>query len=70
MLNPSVKITQKMLNLIAGIDEFKGEWKAIGNLVPERLQHWIDIRRRECEAGSLSPLFVRTFTFFVTSSRD
>ncbi len=37
MLNPSVKITKKMLNLIAGIDEFKGEWKAIGNLAPERL---------------------------------
>lgn len=35
MLNPSVKITKKMLNLIAGIDEFKGEWKAIGNLAPE-----------------------------------
>jgi Fic family protein len=25
------------LNLIAKIDEFKGEWKAIGNLAPERL---------------------------------
>lgn len=37
MLNPSVKITKKMLNLIAGIDEFKGAWKAIGNLAPERL---------------------------------
>lgn len=37
MLNPSIKITKKILNQIAGIDEFKGEWKAIGNLAPDRL---------------------------------
>ena len=36
MFNPSIKITTN-LNQIAGIDEFKGEWKAIGNLAPERL---------------------------------
>jgi hypothetical protein len=32
MLNPSIKITNEVLNFIAKIDEFKGEWKAIGNL--------------------------------------
>lgn len=37
MLNPIIKITPEILNLIAKIDEFKGEWKAIGNLTPERL---------------------------------
>lgn len=37
MLNPLIKITSKLLNLITKIDEFKGEWKAIGNLAPERL---------------------------------
>lgn len=37
MLNPIIKITPEILNLIAKIDEFKGEWKAIGNLAPERL---------------------------------
>ena len=37
MLNPSIKITSDILNLIAKIDEFKGEWKAIGNLAPDRL---------------------------------
>ena len=37
MLNPDIQITKKILNLIAKIDEFKGEWKAIGNLAPERL---------------------------------
>lgn len=36
-MNPSIKITLEVLNLIAKIDEFKGEWKAIGNLAPERL---------------------------------
>ena len=37
MLNPLIKITPEILNLIAEIDEFKGVWKAIGNLSPERL---------------------------------
>ena len=37
MLNPLIKITPEVLNLIAKTDEFKGEWKAIGNLAPERL---------------------------------
>lgn len=37
MLNPLIKITSELLNLITKIDEFKGEWKAIGNLAPERL---------------------------------
>ncbi len=37
MLNPRIKITPEILNLIAKIDEFKGEWKAIGNLAPDRL---------------------------------
>ncbi len=37
MLDPSIKITPVILNLIAKINEFKGEWKAIGNLAPERL---------------------------------
>ncbi len=37
MINPSINITKKILNQIARIDEFKGEWKAIGNLAPERL---------------------------------
>jgi len=37
MFNPSITITTKILNQIAGIDEFKGAWKAMGNLAPERL---------------------------------
>ena len=32
-----VKITNEILMLIAEIDKFKGEWKALGNLAPERL---------------------------------
>ena len=30
-------ITSETLNLIAEIDEFKGAWKALGTLAPERL---------------------------------
>ncbi len=37
MKKPVITITKEILNLIAEIDEFKGEWKALGNLAPERL---------------------------------
>jgi len=33
----SLKITPKVLGLIAEIDEFKGMWRAIGRIAPERL---------------------------------
>lgn len=33
----SLQITPEILNLIAQIDEFKGAWRALGTLAPERL---------------------------------
>ena len=33
----TLQITPEILNLIAGIDEFKGAWQAFRNLAPERL---------------------------------
>ncbi len=33
----NLEITPEILNLIAEIDEFKGSWKALGTLAPERL---------------------------------
>ena len=33
----TLNITPEMLRLIAQIDEFKGAWKALGTLAPERL---------------------------------
>ncbi len=33
----SLQINQDVLNLIAEIDEFKGAWRALGTLAPERL---------------------------------
>jgi Fic family protein len=33
----SVQITAEILQLIAGIDEFKGAWRALGTLAPDRL---------------------------------
>jgi Fic family protein len=33
----TVRITPEMLSLIAEIDEFKGAWRAIGRIAPERL---------------------------------
>ncbi len=37
MKEPVIEITKKILKLIAEIDEFKGQWKALGMLAPERL---------------------------------
>lgn len=34
---PNVQISPEILALIAGIDEFKGAWRALGVLAPERL---------------------------------
>ena len=34
----SLKITPEVLSLIARIDEFKGAWRALGTLAPDRLQ--------------------------------
>lgn len=33
----TLQITPEVLSLIAGIDEFKGTWRALGRLAPERL---------------------------------
>jgi hypothetical protein len=37
MDTPKIAIGPDILKLIAGIDEFKGEWKAFHNLAPDRL---------------------------------
>ena len=34
----TLRITPEMLSLIAGIDEFKGAWRALGTLAPDRLR--------------------------------
>jgi Fic family protein len=33
----SIQITSEILSLVAGIDEFKGAWRALGTLAPDRL---------------------------------
>ena len=33
----TIQITPEVLRLIAEIDEFKGAWRALGTLAPERL---------------------------------
>ena len=38
MIRPeTIQITPEILKLIAGIDEFKGAWRALGTLAPDRL---------------------------------
>jgi len=38
MLPPHIQPSNEMLRLIAAIDEFKGEWRAVESIEPERLQ--------------------------------
>jgi Fic family protein len=38
MIAPQITVGQGLLKLIADIDEFKGKWRALRNLSPERLQ--------------------------------
>src|SRR5437660_12644748 len=33
----TLRVTQELLALIAEIDEFKGAWRALGSLAPDRL---------------------------------
>lgn len=37
IVSSSVQITPEILSLIAGVDEFKGAWRALGTLAPDRL---------------------------------
>lgn len=37
IVSHSLQITPEVLRLIAGIDEFKGAWRALGTLAPDRL---------------------------------
>ena len=37
MINIDIPITQELLLLIAEIDEFKGKWRALNTLAPDRL---------------------------------
>jgi len=50
----SIEITPEILSPIAGIDEFKGSWRVLGTLTPERLSAWrrsrASARRRESRA--------------------
>jgi Fic family protein len=38
MIEPKILVTQELLQLIAGIDEFKGKWEALKKMSPERLK--------------------------------
>ena len=38
MKTDSIQITPELLALVAEIDEFKGAWRALGSLAPERLR--------------------------------
>jgi hypothetical protein len=37
MKTDTLQITLELLNLLSEVDEFKGAWRALGTLAPERL---------------------------------
>ena len=37
ILTDTINVTQELLALLSGIDEFKGAWRALGTIAPERL---------------------------------
>ena len=37
IVTDSIQITPEILNFISGVDEFKGAWRALGTLAPDRL---------------------------------
>ncbi|MEA1992455.1 MAG: Fic family protein, partial [Thermodesulfobacteriota bacterium] len=37
MKEPVINITKDILRLVAEVDEFRGEWRALSNLAPDRL---------------------------------
>jgi len=46
----SLQITPEILSLVAELDEFKGAWKALGALAPERLSA---LRRQQLKVSAL-----------------
>jgi len=43
----TLNITRDILGIIAEIDEFKGAWRALGTLAPERLSWRVSSRSRQ-----------------------
>lgn len=48
----AIQITPEILKLIAGVDEFKGAWRALGALAPERLSALLRVATIESIASS------------------
>jgi hypothetical protein len=45
MLNTdTIQVTQELLALLSEIDEFKGAWRSLGTIAPERLNAFAALR--------------------------
>jgi hypothetical protein len=56
MDTPSLKISPEILRVVAGIDEFKGAWKAFQNIAPDRLNLLRKVATVESVGSSMRPL--------------
>ena len=68
MKTSSIQITPEILAMIAEIDEFKGAWRSLGTLAPERLKaehtqinlHVVGGERSSCASGRRTLNMVRS----------
>ena len=56
VLPVTLSVSQEMLHLISSIDEFKGEWRLIRELSPERLSQ---LRRVATVVGNMHCKYAR-----------
>ena len=52
----SLQVTNEILALIAEIDEFKGVWRALGRIAPERLAGLRRVATIESIGSSMFPM--------------
>lgn len=63
----SIQITPELLALIAEIDEFKGAWRALGTLAPERLNA---LRQTQGSFRDATPNWQPWLLFFLRAVRQ
>ena len=66
----TIQITPEILALVARIDEFKGAWRALGTLAPERLSALRRIATIESIGSSTRIVRIPTIVTAHTDERD
>jgi len=57
----TLSISSELLSLVSEIDEFKGAWRALGSLAPERLSALKQVRQPRCaDTGIFIPRSIQS----------